>query len=134
MHRSFLLAVILFSSGQSFASPVSMLCNTSSDNNETYEFEVTADEKTHNIAHKGKSEGGRVFSTDGVFSVGELSYKDVRCSSGACFIDQFTINRVDLSVMHLWKGEAVDKSLGVAPREIIRRGSCTIIDVPERKF
>jgi hypothetical protein len=134
MHRLFLLPLILFSSVLSYASPVSMLCSTSSENVETYEFEVTVDEKTHNIAHRGISKGGRVFSADGVFSAGELSYKNVHCVSGVCFIDQFTINRVNLSVMHLWKSEVLKKSLGIAPREITRRGSCTIIDIPDRKF
>ena len=124
------LALLLVTASAS-ATPVYLSCSVSSAT-ETQRFSVSVDEATNKITHTG--EKGSAFNADGFFSVNEISYKNVNCASGICVTNQYTINRINLAVTHLFRAEAVRKSLGLAPKDILSQGACEIVPAPERKI
>ena len=131
MRRSAIITALLLASGSAHADPIYLDCSARSSD-ETHVFSVTLDEDTKKITHRNQN--GNAFNAEGFFSADEIAYKNVTSVSGILITHQYTINRVDLSVTYLFRAEAARASLGLAPKEIISRGSCSVVQPPERKI
>jgi hypothetical protein len=110
------------------AEPVYLTCSTTFKSDPPREFSVTIDEDTGKVTHQFSS--GTTFNADGLFTATEVSYKKVNCSS-TCMTQQFTINRVDLSVTSAIIISA--RNVG-ASAPIKANGACTLQTAPARQF
>lgn len=110
------------------AKPVYLSCSTTFKGDPPLAFSVTIDEETGKVAHQFST--GTAFNADGLFTATEVSYKMVNCAS-TCMTQQFTINRVDLSVTSsiVISARNVGES---AP--ITSTGTCTLQATPDRQF
>lgn len=125
------VALLALTSSSAYAESIYLDCIASSAKG-THSFSVTIDENTRRITHQNKN--GNAFNADGFFTAGEIAYKNVSCASKICITHQYIIDRITLSIKYLFRAEPIRKDLGVAPREIVSTGSCSVIKVPERKI
>jgi hypothetical protein len=111
-----------------YAKPVYLTCSTTYRGDAERTFSVTVDEETGKVTHQFSN--GSTFNADGLFTSTEVSYKSVHCGS-TCMTQQFTVNRVDLSV----KTSIVISARNVGESApIISNGQCTLQDAPARQF
>ena len=111
-----------------YAKPIYLTCSTAYQTDPPRQFSVTVDEETGKVTHQFSS--GSTFNADGLFTATEVSYKQVSCSS-TCMTQQFTINRVDLSVSSSIIISA--RNVG-ASAPISSSGHCTLQAAPVRQF
>ena len=110
------------------AKPVYLTCSTTFKDDPPREFSVTIDEETGKVTHQFSN--GTTFNADGLFTATEVSYKKVNCSS-TCMTQQFTINRINLSVTSSIIISA--RNVGEAP-PITSTGTCALQAAPARQF
>ena len=110
------------------AKPVYLTCSTTFKGDPPRDFLVTIDEETGKVTHQFAN--GTTFNADGLFTATEVSYKKVNCGS-TCMTQQFTINRVDLSVTSSLIISA--RNVGEAP-PMTSTGTCTLQAAPARQF
>ncbi|MFT3754806.1 MAG: hypothetical protein QM769_02475 [Pseudoxanthomonas sp.] len=126
--KSFFVLMLVVLALPVSAKPIYLVCSTTFKNDPPKEFSVTIDEETGKVTHQ--SSKGTTFNADGLFTATEVSYKKVNCSS-ICMTQQFTINRVDLSVTSSIVVSA--RNVGDAT-PVTSVGTCSLQAVPERKF
>jgi hypothetical protein len=119
------LALLSFSVS---AKPVYLTCTTTYQNDPPRTFSVTIDEETGKITQQFLT--GYSFNADGFFTATEVSYKKVDCSA-ICMTQEFTINRVDLTIRTSMIMSATNVG-NSAP--ITSTGTCKLETPPERKF
>ncbi len=115
--------------GHVVAKPVHLSCSTVFEGDPPKEFSVTLDEETGKVTHTFKN--GAAFNADGFFTATEVSYKSSKCSS-VCITQQFSINRVDLSVT----SQTIVSARGVGDAApVTAKGTCALqAPPPERQF
>jgi hypothetical protein len=111
-----------------YAKPVYLNCSTTYQSDPPREFSVTLDEETGKVTHQFSN--GMTFSADGHFKADEVSYEKVNCSS-TCMTQQFTIDRVDLSVSSKL---IISAGRVGASAPLVSNGKCTLQAAPDRKF
>ncbi len=110
------------------AKPVYLDCATTYKTDPPVKFSVAIDENSRKITHQFSN--GMAFNADGFFTEAEVLYKDINCSS-TCITQQYTINRVDLSV----RSSIVVSSRNVSEAEpITSNGQCKLQTVSARQF
>jgi hypothetical protein len=114
------------------AKPVYLSCSTSYKTDAPLQFFVTLDEETGKVTTRYTT--GTAFNADGFFSANEVSFKRVSCQSPSCLTDQFTIDRNTLAVKRIFRIEALNPRLGIAPTDMVSTGQCTLEEVGDRKF
>lgn len=97
-------------------------CTVVDSSGDKTQFVVGLDETAARANHSG---GKQHVTVPAIFAMDTITYKINESLGSMRLIRQYSINHDDLSVTHLFRAEATDRSLGVAPSELTMRGTCT---------
>jgi len=126
------LVGLLCASQVALAEPIYLDCKTSGSDG-SYDFGLQVDESTGKVSVTDK-DGGVSFGAEATFSVDAIQWKRVLLSNRLSTSSlNYVINRMTLGVMVVYYFEP---HVARQPSRILsdRRGTCSKIDVPERKI
>ena len=131
MKKYTLTIALLFISRVSYGEPIYLDCYVA-DEEERQEFTVKVDEETGKINHTRKRGSG--FNADGFFASNEITYQEIVVIGRSTSTRQFRINRTNLSIKETITLEAIGTSSYIGPRIVKYSGTCTIVEVKDRKI
>lgn len=95
-------------------------------------FSVKLDEANGKITHT--HDNGSAFNAEGFFSANTISYKTIGVISGVSVVEQYEIDRENLSITKVTRIESLKYSEEIAAKDFIAKGKCKIAKVKKRKI